>query len=289
MRAVVSAGMLVGLQALRAKDAFDAIYSVSAGSCDGAYFLSDQAPYGTTVYYTMANSKEFINPLRLLEGKPIADLRYVIYQVVGKRRPLECQRIIRSKIPFHVFITSAKDARLVDLTKFKNKEEVLDALYYSCDLPILAGWPQRVTGNTYYTDGGILVSALPLDPAIKDGCTHILVLMSSPDHTFRKPRTWKDKLAVRILNRNFPNLARHYWDRFINYDRAIREIHQAEEWRLRKPRIEAVHLDRGKEEVRGFEKKREVLVEGAKDGFEAVMEKFKEFNLKVDPEVKILE
>lgn len=289
MRAVVSAGMLVGLQALGAKEAFDGIYSVSAGSCNGAYFLSDQTSYGTAIYYNLANSKRFINLWRLFKGKPIADLHYVIYGIVKKLRPLQTGKIINSDIPFHVFIASAKDAKVVDITKYKTEEEVLNALYYSCDLPILAGWPHKVTGNTYYTDGGVLIGALPLDPAIKDGCTHLLVLMSSPDHTWRKPRTWMDKVAVRILNRNFPTLAKHYFDRMRNYDRAIREIHKAEEWRLRKPRIEAVHLNKNKEEIRGFEKDKEILRKGALDGFNAVMEKFKGYNLRIDPEVQILE
>lgn len=98
-----------------------------------------------------------------------------------------------------------------------------------------------------------------------------------------------DKVALRLLNRNFPILARHYWDRFVNYDKAIKEIHQAEDGRIRKPRIESVHLPEGKEEIKGLEKNKEILIQGAKDGYEAVMEKFKEFNLEVDPEVRVRE
>lgn len=181
MRAVVSAGMLVGLQALHAKNAFDAIYSVSAGSCDGAYFVSDQTVEGIKAYYKFVNNRRFINPWRIFRGRPMVNMRFAVYNMMRKTIPLRAEKIVNSKIPFHVYIASAKDAKIVDVYKYKTENEVFDALYYSSDLPIMAGWPEKVTKNTYYTDGGILLSAIPLDPAIKDDCTHILVLLSRPE------------------------------------------------------------------------------------------------------------
>lgn len=288
MRSVVTAGMTTALQALQGLDAIDAIYSSSAGSCVGAYFSTNQGPEGTSVFYKYINNSKFINPLRVFIGKQLLDLHYML-EVFKKDVPLNCQKIIQSKIPNHIFVTEAKTVKLLDMSKFSAPEEVLNALFYTCQMPIAAGWPTRVSENIYYTDGAILAGVLPLQQAIKDKCTHILVLPSRPIGSPTHQKHLLEYIAVKILSERFPKLAKRVRDRYKLYAQSIEEIKDAEEGKLQKPEIEAVHLPKGSKEISGMEKRSEVLLAGAKSGFDALMEQFKEYELTIDPEIKILE
>ena len=60
MRGVLSAGSLLGVDLLEFRDYFDAVYAVSAGSVNAAYFLSGQGIEGITVYFDDISSRRFI-------------------------------------------------------------------------------------------------------------------------------------------------------------------------------------------------------------------------------------
>ena len=62
-------------------DAFDAVYGSSAGAINAAYFLAGQARLGTTIYYEDINNARFISLLRVLGGRPIVNLGFLLDEI----------------------------------------------------------------------------------------------------------------------------------------------------------------------------------------------------------------
>lgn len=289
MRSVVSAGMVTALQALGIIDCFDSVYSTSGGSCVSAYFLSGQTPKGTAIYYTYANTKKFINPLRFLIGKPIMDLDYIVNKVMKELVPLDVKKILGRGVIDNIFVTETRGLKLVNLHNFKNEDEFFQALRYTCNIPIVSGWPSRVSENVYFTDGTIRAGAMPIQCAIRDSCSHILVLPSRPLGSSTHQKSLLEFLVIRILTPRFPKLAQHLRDRFKLYLEEVHEIYQSEDGLMEFPKIEAVHLPRGNKEIDGAEYRRDILIKGAKEGFKAVIEKFRSYHLDIDPTIHIIE
>src|SRR4051812_38502852 len=78
MRGVVSAGMVAALERLGLSDAFDLVIGSSAGALNGAGLLGGVTADGPGVYAGPLASKEFINPARLLIGRPAVNLQFLL-------------------------------------------------------------------------------------------------------------------------------------------------------------------------------------------------------------------
>ena len=78
MRGVVSAGMVAALERLGMSDVFDLIVGSSAGAINGMALLSGVAQRASDAYCGPLASKSFVNPLRVLRGKPVIDVNDVL-------------------------------------------------------------------------------------------------------------------------------------------------------------------------------------------------------------------
>ena len=86
MRGVVSAGMVAALERLGMRDAFDLIVGSSAGAINGVALLSGVAQRAADAYCGPLASRSFVNPLRVLRGKPVIDVNDVLAIVTARRR-----------------------------------------------------------------------------------------------------------------------------------------------------------------------------------------------------------
>src|SRR4051794_37992778 len=77
MRGVVSAGMVAALERLGLTACFDLVVGSSAGALNGVALLGGVAVESPGVYSGPLASREFINPARLLIGRPALDVRFV--------------------------------------------------------------------------------------------------------------------------------------------------------------------------------------------------------------------
>jgi len=185
MRGVVSGGMVVGLEALGLRDAFDVVYGASAGACAGAYFLAGQARNGARLYYEAVNNRRFINPLRTLQRRAIVDLDFLFDEVLTRQLPLDFQTLQQTGIRLvvlasHVDGPDASSARVeaVPLSDFADAADLLGALHASSRMPVVGGAPFTYRGMRYW-DAAIL-QPVPVHAALADGCTHALVLLTLP-------------------------------------------------------------------------------------------------------------
>lgn len=178
-------------------------------------------------------------------------------------------------------------ATLVDFNKFNSQEEVHDALHLTCRMLYVAGRPYLYRGG-FYTDGVVLSGGLALDQAIGDGCSHILALLSRPSGTKEKKVTVADRLIAILLKRDFPDLVPGYWEGFRKYGADLSRIKEAKNGSEVEPRIEAISVPTHSKEVSRLERRPQVLIQGAVDGYNAVMANFAQFDLPVNEDVKII-
>lgn len=284
-RGVRLGGMLVASQALGLKNAFDAFYGDSAGPTSMAYFLSDQTPIGTSIYYDFL-PKNFLDYKRPLRGEPLIDIPWMAYEVMGKMVPLNEQVIKDSLAPLHFYITSVDhgEIKCIDISKFSKRGDVLDAIHWTCRIPIVAGWPIEVSPNIFYTDGGVFTGTLALQQAIDDGCTHILAYLTRSIESARKV-TLIDRISAKIMNHKHPKLGDTYIEGFQKYAAALDKINTRP---TSAPFISSVFFNNSDIHISRTELRRNFLIQGAMDGFDKVMQTFSPYNLKVDSRIQVL-
>ncbi|MBC7189716.1 patatin family protein [Candidatus Aerophobetes bacterium] len=174
MRGVFGAGVCCALEELGYREGFDEVYGVSAGALNGAYFLSGQAAYGTTIYYQDINNRKFINFLRI---KKIMDIDFLI-NVIKKIKPLNLRKIEKSPTPLNVVLTRVSDGKACVFKSTFYMKDILDILKATAAMPLIYDIPVKI-GDFYYLDGGISCP-IPICEAIEDGCTDILVVLTRP-------------------------------------------------------------------------------------------------------------
>jgi len=193
MRGVLSAGMAAALKHLDYLNAFDCIYGSSAGAIIGAYLVSKQVPsFGCSIYYDDLCNSTFIDTKRLL-WKPLVGKRLRIPPVLHLDLLLDGVMLRSKRLDWNQFWNNHQNQALKPvatclltgtstvLDHFTSLSKLLDALRASARVPGIAGDPVRIEGMGIYGDA-ILSEPLPFRSAMKDGCTHILVLRTRPEN-----------------------------------------------------------------------------------------------------------
>lgn len=210
MGGAVSAGMCVLLEALDLVDSFDMIVACSAGALNGAWTAAGRAAAGATNYEDLA-SRAFINPWRLLIGRPPIDFGLLFDGIAQRRKPITHEQLARGPA-FHCLATSLTRGELRAFSDFPSPRELLQAVRASCTLPVLGGPPVEIDGEQY-ADGG-LIESIPFDYAFGLGATHVLVIRSR-DAGYRKSHYSRFQLMlVRRLQPALVELVRARPDRY---------------------------------------------------------------------------
>jgi predicted patatin/cPLA2 family phospholipase len=273
MRGVVSAGMLAGLEYLGLLPAFDVVYGTSAGAINGAYFLAGQAASGTAIYYEHINNSQFISRLRTIYGDPLVSLDFLFEAVLAKERPLDWRRVVNSQAELVPIGTSLPNCEAVLLRGARSRDSLFLRLKASARIPFLAGPPIRVAGHDCL-DGG-LSAPIPVRPALDEGCTHVLALLTKPAGA-RGSRGGRliRYLMARRLARYSPQLRTAFLDRANRYARDLDWLNSQTCAPASGPYVCAVTPPEGTPAVSCFEKRRDRLISGARLGVEAVLTVF---------------
>lgn len=171
MRGIFSAGSLIALERMGFTQGFDAVYGASGGAVNASYFLSGQATFGTSIYYEDMNNSRCINILRF---NKIFDIDYLFDDIVEKMKRLDAQKVINSKSKLYFFVTDADCGGYAKITP--SDENFLIMLKASCSMPVYCNQSVCVDGKNYF-DGAVSM-AIPIEEAIRDSCTDILVLLT---------------------------------------------------------------------------------------------------------------
>ncbi|MBI3026825.1 patatin-like phospholipase family protein [Candidatus Woesearchaeota archaeon] len=268
MRGIFSAGSLIALHNLGLRNAFDAIYASSGGAMNVAYFLSDQPQFGTSIYYEDINNSNFINLLRV---NKIVDIDYLFDNVVINKKPLDTYKVIKSKTPFYFFATDIETGRAVRCnSKSKN---ILKLLKASCALPLYYNKPVLIN-HKGFLDGGIQ-KAVPLEDAIKDGCTDVLVLLTEP-----KPKKYLSFLEKFLLKKALSKLSKNLFGGYLTGFEDYKHIFNISTGKIKIDNMNiATILPDDKFRLTRLTKNKELLKWAAVDGAKSVFVAFnRQFN-----------
>jgi len=174
MRGVIAAGAVTALDHLNLAQRFDAVYGVSAGALNAAYMLSGQAAMGTSIYFEDLPAARFLSRRRILAGRRPMALDHTIDEIVGCRKRLDVTAVRAAAPEFHVLATCLEHRSL-----HRPHGLLLEQLRAAARVPLLSGPPVHLNGCRLY-DGGLL-EPLPVDLALQDGATHVVVLRTRPD------------------------------------------------------------------------------------------------------------
>jgi predicted patatin/cPLA2 family phospholipase len=270
MRGVISAGMVDALEDLGLVHAFDAVYGSSAGAVNAAYFLSGQAGIGHRIYFEDINNRQFIDLTRPIRKRPIVDLGYLFDDVVIRRKPLEINRILDSPTPLSVLATDVETRTATSLNGFGSRAQLLGALRAGATMPIIAGGPHLHEGRLYLDAS--LSEPIPVPSAEAAGHTHILVLLTRSGIMMPRPSALDRYFVAPRLRRLSPELADGYLHRARPYVELLSVIDAgfgpARRAHVRAIRTPGVHISR-------LERRRHVLEDAARRGYEAVMQTFR--------------
>jgi predicted patatin/cPLA2 family phospholipase len=206
MRGICSGAGAVALAKLGLTELFDAVYATSAGAMNAAYFLSNQPKLGIRIYYEDLVDRRFVNPLRFWK---MMNVDYVFDSVVARTKPLAVDQIIASSPEFFVAMTDAQSAegRIVDVKRCG--EPVLRVLKAAIAMPVYYNRAVAIGGRASI-DGGLVIP-FPIDQALADGCTDLVVLLTNPPDFHPAEPTWQiQAIFNQIAARGKPALRRAF-------------------------------------------------------------------------------
>jgi predicted patatin/cPLA2 family phospholipase len=201
MRGVVSAGMTAALERLGFTDCFDLVVGSSAGALNAAALLAGVARPAAVTYHTVLASRDFVNPARLLVGRPALDVRFVLAHASAELDPDRHERTITSPIGLVCVALDVETAEPVEFAGMATKDELWQVLLATTRMPWVGGDPVPISGRRYLD--GALTCPIPVANAVAAGATHVLVLQTRP---FGVPRTAGSPLAERLIERHLRRL-----------------------------------------------------------------------------------
>jgi predicted patatin/cPLA2 family phospholipase len=223
MRGVVSAGMAAGLERLGLTPAFDLVVGSSAGALNGAAFLAGVAVPAAATYHGALASRKFVNPARLLFGRPALNVRFVLAHATADLDPDRHERTLNSLAPLHCVALDVDSAAPVEFTGMRTKEELWEVLLASTRMPFVGGDPVTIDGRRYVD--GALTCPIPVSTAVAAGATHVLVLQTRPHGVPRSAGSQLgERLVARHLRRLNPALVALWHGRIADYEAQVSEI-----------------------------------------------------------------
>jgi len=223
MRGVVSAAMTAALERRRLTGCFDLVVGSSAGALNGAALLGGVARAGAAAYCGALASRDFVNPVRLLIGRPALDVGFVLALASEGLDADRHERTLTSPIALHCVAVDVDTARPTTFTGMRSKEELWEVLLATTRMPWVGGDPVSIAGRRYVD--GALTCPIPVDTAVAAGATHVLVLQTRP---YGVPRSTGSRVAERMIERHLrrlnPDLVTLWRERAASYERLVEDL-----------------------------------------------------------------
>lgn len=178
MRGVIPAGMLLALEQLGLRNSFDMVVGTSAGAIAAAFFVTGLGTQVAPIYYRDLNQAPFLNTRRLLRFQPALDLDYLVDEALVERG-FSAHEVAHNPIPLFATVVPVEADNPNQMFRVAGDDDrVRSILKATASLPVLGGPAKEVDGE-FYVDGG-LRHQIPWRQAIDLGATHILALPSRP-------------------------------------------------------------------------------------------------------------
>ena len=262
MRGTVCAGAVALMEELDIRNVFDAFYAVSAGTPATVSYLAGQAKSGLAFYYNNLAGGNLVKITEIFRGKPVLKLGNLIEQIT-KQTLIDYKEIIARHSQVNFFATHAKTGAVMRMD-VSSPEKILQAMYYSCFVPLAAGLPDE----NQLLDGGLSTTGIPIQQALEDGCTHVLCLLTRPIGRGRK-LTMADRftsMALRI--KKYPIAAEQCLNLYSSYNQTVDYIIRNSDYATSSsPIIDFIAPSSSDREVKPHEQNPRKLYQGAVSGF----------------------
>ncbi len=187
MQGVFGAGVVTALERENCYDAIEAVYSTSAGSLVGAYFLARQSGLGSSIYLEDL-SRGFISPRRFFLGiydrlydhyiryrprdtwRNAIDIEY-LFDIVAHKKPLAIDVLNKQDIPLFVKLINLHTRRL-EYHDVRGAHAVtwlraaVDVMPYTTELQYVDGVPYADAGIKEVIGIDTLVARHPHNPIV---------------------------------------------------------------------------------------------------------------------------
>jgi predicted patatin/cPLA2 family phospholipase len=269
MRGVVSAGMTAGIERLGLSECFDLVVGSSAGALNAAALLAGVAGPAAAAYHGPLASRDFINPARLLVGRPALDVRFVLDMASTDLDRGRHERTLKSESPLHTVALDVDTAETVEFTGMRTKEELWDVLLATTRMPWVGGDPVVIDGRRFID--GALVCPIPIETAFANGATHVLALQTRP---YGVPRSTGSRVAERVIARRLARMNRDlvplWHGRAAAYEDLVADIALRSERASGPPYVLGLRPPAGTPVVAQLERRSEVLLRAATDAQQLV-------------------
>jgi predicted patatin/cPLA2 family phospholipase len=177
MRVARGLGALIALEQLGLNQAFDSIYTVSAGFPLASYFLANQTRVGAALFYEECTNVKFLNRWRFWQGM---DVPYLI-AAMRERKPLNLERVLTSATRLYARVVNVKTRQLEYLeTHEVGSKEFWQLMRAAVSVPILYRHPAQI-GGQYYIDTNLNGRLREhMDYVLSTDHTDILVVYNAP-------------------------------------------------------------------------------------------------------------
>lgn len=265
MRGVVSAGMTAAIEQLGFTNAFDEVHGASAGAFNAAFLIAEQASYLTGLYQHGFGNPRFVSARRVLRGRSLFNMDYVVNEVWRTQRPLHTERILESPIDLHCTATDVESAEIVDLTDLRDDAEIRTAMLASARLPWLSGAPVRFRGRLLFD--ATLAESVPVHVP-RQTCTDMLVLQTRPQGTAHAGlSSTVGNLTDRYLVKFNPALVELRRTRSARYDALVGELSRQSQDPDAKPRVAVIRPPMGSPVISQMENRAAAMSSAGGYGF----------------------
>jgi predicted patatin/cPLA2 family phospholipase len=273
MRGVVSAGMTAALERLGLTRCFDLVVGSSAGALNAAALVGGVARPAAAMYHTVLASRKFVNPIRLLFGRPALDVRFVLAHASRDVDAGRHERTIASPISLHCVALDVDSASTREFSGMRTKDELWQVLLATTRMPWVGGEPVRIDGRRYID--GALTCPIPVGNALEAGATHVLVLQTRP---YGVPRSAGGRMGERLIARHLrglnPALVPLWQGRVAAYEDLVADIaRRSESPDGDGPHVLGLRPPAGTPVVTQLERRPDVLARAAAGAEQLVMER----------------
>ncbi len=179
IRGAFPAGVAAYMISIGLNDSFDVVYAASSGCNTGLWFLDGRYKEGLACYWNDLNGFKFFRPWNF---KKMMNLDMI--EELNTKNGLDIRKVKNSKTLLKLFVTNLDNGRVEYFTNHQDID-LHQAMAASSAYPGL--YPPVKLDGSYYIDGNI-ATILPIDKAIEDRCTDIVVLTTVPrNHVAMKP------------------------------------------------------------------------------------------------------
>src|SRR5579875_183641 len=267
MRGVVSAGMTAAIEQLGLTNSFDEAHGASAGAFNAAFLIAGQASYLTGLYQHGFGNPTFVSARRVLRGRSLFNMDYVVNEVWRTQRPLRTERILESAIKLHCTATDVESAQVVDLTDLRDDAEIRSAMLASARLPWLSGAPVRFRGRLLFD--ATLAESVPVHVPRRTA-TDMLVLQTRPQGIAHVGlSSTVGNLTDRYLVKFNPELVELRRTRSARYDALTGELARQSRDPSAQPRVCVIRPPEGSPVISQMENRAAAMAGAAGHGFRA--------------------